>query len=379
MTTFPRNNTAEISKMPVMPTPTPVVAATPHPSAHPSAHPSSSAFHVPLPNSHNQSGGCQGPMSRLHRIASPSDLSQWKKSETCQDLQAFVAAVGTACNGITTAQRQADFEARTDAQPQTDGVRAIARIVDQLKQLRALCDTHPPRVDADRRFGNPAFREWHDAMVARAAQTTESILPTSMAAHAGELAAYWQGSFGDRTRIDYGTGHELSFVALLYCLGKLGVLTTSESADIGLVAFDAYLQLTRHLQTAYNLEPAGSHGAWGLDDYCFLPFLFGAGQLMAGAGDANEVTVKAVVTDDRVAEMRGGEWLYVDAVKFVQSVKTGGRLGETSPMLCDIAYGVSGWDKVFTGMKRMWAAEVLGKLPIMQHFVFGKILPFDKS
>ena len=109
MTTFPRNNTAEISKMP-MPTPTPVVSATPHPSAHPS----SSAFPapLPLPNSHNQSGGRHGPMSRLHRIASPSDLSLWKKSETCQDLQAFVAAVGTACNGITTGQRQADFEAR---------------------------------------------------------------------------------------------------------------------------------------------------------------------------------------------------------------------------------------------------------------------------
>ena len=68
------------------------------------------------------------------------------------------------------------------------------------------------------------------------------MLPSDLHTAAVELAPYLIDSIGNSTRIDYGTGHETTFCALLCCLAKLGVLTNND------------LQVARGIQVHHNLQ-----------------------------------------------------------------------------------------------------------------------------
>ncbi|EPY37118.1 phosphotyrosyl phosphate activator protein [Strigomonas culicis] len=267
---------------------------------------------------------------------------------------------------------------------------------------------------------------------------------------ADELAAYMKDSFGNPVRLDYGTGHELHFfivmVICLQCLGDDGgalvlpspppaaeAAALSEGslpshylrerarhvpapADIALpgpvaptamaarcdlrqqfvffVFEQGYLRLMRRLQRHYCLEPAGSHGVWGLDDYHHIPYILGAAQLIgreqphtlrlhreppATADAIDEVHEEAILTKHicerpKVLQHKG-RYLYFDMVDWILTNKIG-PFHEHSNMLYNIS-GVAYWEKIYGGMLKMYAAEVLAKFNVTQHLLFGRHLPWN--
>ena len=55
-----------------------------------------------------------------------------------------------------------------------------------------------------------------------------------------ELAVYLTESFGNSVRIDYGTGHELSFVIFLMCLFKIEILMEDDTKAAVLKIFNRF-------------------------------------------------------------------------------------------------------------------------------------------
>lgn len=93
----------------------------------------------------------------------------------------------------------------------------------------------------------------------------------------------------------------------------------------------------------------------------------------AKSADHKHLTPKAI-HDPEILEAFSPSYMYLSCITFINSIKTA-SLRWHSPMLDDIS-AVKTWSKVNSGMKKMYDAEVLGKLPVVQHMYFGSILPF---
>lgn len=107
------------------------------------------------------------------------------------------------------------------------------------------------------------------------------LLPDEKQEFSRFLTPYLIASFGSFTRMDYGTGHETAFGIFMLCLSRIRFFQPEPDEDRALVfsVFLRYVRLCWRLQDIYRLEPAGSHGVWGLDDYSFLGYIFGSAQL----------------------------------------------------------------------------------------------------
>ncbi|KAF9429697.1 Serine/threonine-protein phosphatase 2A activator 2 [Entomortierella beljakovae] len=287
-------------------------------------------------------------------ILTKEDLDLFHASPTYASLFDFLEALNESVVGVPSTAECHESE-------------IVKGMLELLDNVNNIVEEYPPETGHESRFGNPAFRKFYDQIGLSAAGWMEKLVTPKEAIP--ELAKYFVECWGNRKRIDYGTGHEANFLAWLYCLDKLGLIKQEDYKAVVLHVFFKYIEVMRNLQFAYWLEPAGSHGVWGLDDYHFLPFLFGSAQLRGH----KYIRPKSIHDNDVVSEF-SKDYMYLACVKFINSVKSA-SLRWHSPMLDDIS-AVKTWDKVNSGMIKMYKAEVFGKLPIMQHFMFGSILPF---
>jgi len=291
------------------------------------------------------------------RILSPKDHELFLNSPTYKLLLAFVF-------GLT----DSVVDTPVSAAKEGDLSPAVKNILDILDRVEDVVKRSPPEEQGDSRFGNKGFRDFLD-LAAKEHLGWHEQLGVAPAEAITEISTYFLQSFGNRTRIDYGSGHELNFMIWLLCLYQLRIITPSDFRPLVLKVFTRYLTLMRRIQSTYYLEPAGSHGVWGLDDYQFLPFLFGSSQLL------HHPFIRPLsIHQSLILEEYGNEYLYLGQVNFVNSVKNVEGLRWHSPMLDDISSAKS-WSKVEAGMRRMFVAEVLKKLPVMQHFMFGSLVP----
>jgi serine/threonine-protein phosphatase 2A activator len=286
------------------------------------------------------------PQHLSKRIHTHADLHDFQNSESFLQLTTFLDALVDSVKG------KPEWN---DSCPES-----LEFFASLLQKLNESLDTFNLKQSSGSRFGNPLFREWY------ASQALPAIEKATLN-QGREFREYLCLSFGNLSRLDYGTGHELNFIASLYCLSReLKEFDLDAKCCFVLLLFRKYTLLMHKILRQFLLEPAGSHGVWGLDDFYFLPYLFGASQLTGHSF----LRPKSISNQDCI-EMYREKNFYLLMISFLQQTKHH-SLAWNSPMLYDLTI-LPSWEKIVNGLSKMYKSEVLGKLPIMQHFYFGSI------
>jgi len=340
------------------------------------------------------------------------DMKSFMESPTKVELMNFVKSMGKAC-----ASKGIGDSSFDPIQPLMNLPPSMACLHGSLQEMVSWVDDFPPETAlgdknaSSIRYGNPQFRSWHERLVERSDAIITTILQTrdshdittELACQHGKDAAsgilqpksdssvsqvscYLHTSFGDHIRLDYGTGHESSFLVLLLilskvkCIGETPSLITMRALSISM--FDQYLKVTRRLQVDYRLEPAGSHGVWGIDDYHCLPFYFGSCQLQGicesnvkGATTSHELLEPRCIMDEHTIREYGDSLMYIGCIRYIRKIKKGAPFFESSPMLYDISQTLPSWDRVARGLIRLYEGEVLDKRVVVQHLIFSNLFP----
>ena len=157
-------------------------------------------------------------------INSGEDVPHFLTSLAYRDIGIFI----TQLNHSVCPRKQPDgLSPRLFPLPSTPSSTASVQAVQELlSKIEGLIENAPPD-PGPRRFGNISFRKWYELLERSleeflTAGLLGGILGKGNDEARNEVGTYLLGGFGSAQRLDYGTGHELSFIAFLGCLWKLG-------------------------------------------------------------------------------------------------------------------------------------------------------------
>jgi serine/threonine-protein phosphatase 2A activator len=156
----------------------------------------------------------------VKQINDGHDVSHFLASLAYRDIGLFVLQLNHAlCPRQQTSSPVPRTFPLSDKPSTTPSIVALQTLLSKVENLM----TEAPPAPGPRRFGNVSFRQWHSLLQQRLDTLLDNgLLSETLGQGEGsareEVISYFLGGFGSDQRLDYGTGHELSFLAFLGCL-----------------------------------------------------------------------------------------------------------------------------------------------------------------
>ncbi|KAH0795903.1 serine/threonine-protein phosphatase 2A activator-like [Histomonas meleagridis] len=290
-------------------------------------------------------------LTKLNKcINSEADMAKWECSPAYNNILSVLQLLN---NSVQSKPRSSPHQKRP----------IIDALLNSLGKVREILNSVEP-LKQPMRYGNRAFRIFLSIVHEKRAEILKDVTDN------WEAHDYFVQSFGSWTRIDYGTGHEFNFLAFITSLAVLNLITPEDGPAIVFDVFWDYWNLHTEIKAKYHQEPAGSHGAWSIDDYVYLPFLFGSSQLIN-----NPDITPANVIDPNIAHNNRNDYAYCRWIDYINHEKFG-SFAEHSRMLYSLR-NLPHFVKLNGGMIKMYQGEIMDRFLVVQHFRFGTLLKWE--
>jgi serine/threonine-protein phosphatase 2A activator len=205
------------------------------------------------------------------RINSGSDVQFFHTTKAYRDIVSFIMQLNrSVCPRFNSDNKQVRAFPLIEEEEEEDEAKypeSVKRLRKMLERVGKIIEEVPAEEYADRRFGNRAFRVWWKRLEGERGllgglglegvdkkekgdeedeemggvikvedgskrELTKEEEKRGQVAEKDELGVYFMGSWGSAERLDYGTGHELSFLAFLGGLWKLGYFGDSPGEEV---------------------------------------------------------------------------------------------------------------------------------------------------
>lgn len=153
------------------------------------------------------------------RLLTPDDMKLWEESPTRAHFTKFIIDLAESVKGHENSQYK---------EPISESINSMMNLLSQIKDIT---QKHPVIKDADSsRFGKVEFRDFYDEVSRNSRKILRSEFPSLTDEQLEQLSIYLDESWGNKRRIDYGSGHELNFMCLLYGLYSYGIFNLSNDS-----------------------------------------------------------------------------------------------------------------------------------------------------
>ncbi|KAH8347441.1 hypothetical protein KR059_010731, partial [Drosophila kikkawai] len=289
----------------------------------------------------------------VKQVRGDSDLFRWVRSQAYRDLIAYINNTSLALQG----------RRLTESFPVSEEMQRLCDMFDDLERpLAKHTDT-----SASSKV-SVSYLAWLRHMFQIVLRQLAGAVSGEKCMHIHELGEYLRRSFGNATTLEFGPGNELMFLFFLCGLFRADILRARDTVAAALMLFYRYIHLVRRLIAIYNL-PISRNPRCAIEDYFFVPYLWGAAQLCLDAPFS-----PPQCDQPKAIESYRHDYMMVNLIENLPE-KSGPLSHNAFQLWCILSAPT--WPEVYRGLERCYINHILSSFHTVENAIFWELMSFD--